>query len=72
MFLRVTKRMEEKLVAMNRPVQPQPLVVDRHAILVAEVVVEEEGVDVEVDVAVEEGEGEEDVVVAVAQRWINN
>ena len=60
---------------MNRPVQPQPLVVDRHAILLlAAVVVEEEGVDVEVDVVVEGGEVEEDAVVAVAewQRWINN
>ena len=54
-------------MAMNRPVQPQPLVVDRHAILVAEVAAEEEGVDVEVDVAVEEGEVEEDAVVAVAE-----
>ena len=51
-------------MAMNLPVQPQPLVVDRYAILVAEVVVEEEGVDVEVDVAVEV---EEDAVVAVAE-----
>ena len=72
MFLRVTKRMEERLVAMNLPVQPQPLVVDRHAILAAAVAAEEEGVDVEVDVAVEEGEVEEDAVVAEAQRWINN
>ena len=67
MFLRVTKRMEEKLVAMNRPVQPQPLVVDRHAILLAAVAAEEEGVDVEVDVAVEGEEVEEDAVVAVAE-----
>ena len=52
---------------MNQPVQPQPLVVDRHAILLAEVAAEEEGVDVEVDVAVEEGEVEEDAVVAVAE-----
>ena len=67
MYPRVIKRMEERLVAMNLPVQPQPLVVDRHAILVAEVAAEEEGVDVEVDVAVEEGEVEEDAVVAVAE-----
>ena len=57
---------------MNLPVQPQPLVVDWHAILAAAVAAEEEGVDVEVDVAVEEGEVEEDAVVAEAQRWINN
>jgi len=66
MSLRVTKK-KEKLVAMNRPVQPQPLVVDRHAILLAAVAAEEEGVDVEVDVAAEEGEVEEDAVVAVAE-----
>jgi len=54
-------------VAMNLPVQPQPLVVDRHAILLAAVAAEEEGVDVEVDVAAEEGEVEEDAVVAVAE-----
>ena len=47
MSRRVIKKMEERLVAMNRPVQPQPLVVDRHAILLlAAVVVEEEGVEV--------------------------
>ena len=67
MFLRVTKRMEERLVAMNLPVQPQPLVVDRHAILLAAVAAEEEGVDVEVDVAAEEGEVEEDAAVDVAE-----
>ena len=65
MSLRVIKKMEERLVAMNRPVQPQPLVVDRHAIQVAAVAAEEEGVDVEVDVAVEEGE--EDAAVAAAE-----
>ena len=67
MSLRVIKKMEERLVAMNRPVQPQPLVVDRHAIQVAAVAAEEEGVGVEVDVAVEEGEVEEDAAVAVAE-----